>query len=131
MEEKIKNLDSLFSFRDWHGNVFCCEKGKLTIYTPIKNTEKKIGHILVINDLIILRKREQEKYRHWATNSWSVPSDIFNKIDGIWITTEEGHYKILTSKAKENMKYLHFKQSGFERKVYIPVELFHFTPIKK
>lgn len=115
-------LDIIFTFEDKYGNTFHCKNGKITLQLKSEKRIRNIGEIVQINNLIIYKKFEDEKYIHVKTDSWSVPKQIFDKVDGIWFHTKTKNYKILISVAKNQVKYLTFKESGYESKVYIPLK---------
>lgn len=117
--------DRLFSFEDKYGNLFDCKNGKITLQLKSENRIRKIGEIVQINGLRIYKKFEKEEHIHQKTNSWSVPVEIFEKVDGLWFYTNSNNYKILVKKANLNKQYLSFNKSGYENKIYIPLSLWH------
>ena len=123
-------IDKIFTFEDKNGNFFSCKDGKLTLQLKSESRVRKIGEITQIKNLVIYKKYEDERFIHRKTNSWSVPVDIFEKCDGFWFHTKQYNYKILKSKAKQNMSYLSFRKAGYEDKVYIPLQLWSTKPIK-
>lgn len=117
-------IDKLFTFEDKHGNLFHCKDGKITLQLKSENRTREIGEIVITADgLKVYKKKENEKDIYRKTNAWSVPVEIFEKVNGIWFFTDEYDYKILVSKAKESMDYLSFNKKGYENKMYIPIEL--------
>lgn len=121
-------IDKLFTFEDKHGNLFHCKNGKITLQLKSEKRIRNIGEIVEIKGLNIYKKFEDEKDIHRKTNSWSVPVEIFEKVDGIWFFSKSYDYKILVKKAKDHMKYLSFNKSGYENKVYIPLQLWNTIP---
>jgi hypothetical protein len=117
--------DELFTFTDEWENEFKCVNNHITLQLRSEPHRKprQIGEIVNIKGLIILKKNEKEKHIWRKTRAWSVPVEIFEKIDGMWFISELHSYKILTKKAKENMDYLTFSKSGYEKKVYIPLNI--------
>ncbi len=120
--------DKLFSFEDKHGNLFDCKDGKLTLQLKSEKRIRKIGEILEIKGLLVYKKHEDEQHIYRKTNAWSVPVQIFEKVDGIWFYSDNYDYKITTKKAKAHMQYLSFNKSGYENKVYIPIQLWNTVP---
>ena len=117
--------DKELTFDDHWGNKFVCTSGKLTLQLKSEPNRKprKIGEIINIKDYIVYKKFEKEKDIYQKTNAWSVPVEVFERVDGIWFYTNENDYKIMVKTAKEKMHYLTFSNSGYERKVYIPLDL--------
>lgn len=117
--------DKMFTFTDEWGNKFKCVNNKITLELKSEPHRKprQIGEVVNIRSFLILKKNEKEKDIWRKTNAWSVPVEIFEKIDGMWFISELYEYKILAKKAKENMDYLTFSKSGYEKKVYIPLSL--------
>jgi hypothetical protein len=122
-------IDKLFTFEDKYGNLFHCKDGKLTLQLVSENRVRNIGNIVEIDGLTIFKKFEDEEHIYRKTNAWSVPVQIFEKVDGIWFFSNRFNYKILTKKAKENLQYLSFTKKGYEPKVYIPLKLWNIKSI--
>jgi hypothetical protein len=118
-------IDKLFRFEDKNGNLYDCTDGKLTLYLKKEKKVRKIGRILEIDGKRIFKKFEQIEHVHRATDSWSVPVEIFEKIDEIWFYTDTTDYKITKKEADKNKQYLSFIKAGIENKVYIPLTLWY------
>jgi hypothetical protein len=52
-------------------------------------------------------------------NAWSIPDEIVRRVEVITIFTKECAYRITSEKALKHAKYLHFMDSGIERKIYV------------
>ena len=123
------DLDKLFTFTDEYGNVFCCRNRKITLQLKSENRVRNIGELIIYRGAVIYKKFESEKQIFRKTNSWSLPKQIFNKVDGIWFYTNKNNYKILTKDVKEHVKYFHFCDTGYEFKIYIPLDIWSIDPI--
>ena len=123
--------DRLFCFEDKWNNRFHCKNGNITLQLKSESRIRNIGEIIIVNSLTIykmikeLTKPEREIDIFRKTNSWSIPIEIFNKVDGIEFTTERFSYKVLTSKVKNDVNYFAFIKSGYEGKIYVPLNLWH------
>jgi len=113
----------MFTFKDKNENLYICKDGKLTLQLKSELRVRKIGEIYVNNKYTIYKKYEDEKHIFRKTNAWSIPVDIYEKVDTIWYYSKLYNYRILKKKAKEHMQYLSFNKSGYENKVYIPIQL--------
>jgi len=116
----------VFNFKDRFGNEFKFNfGGRLELKLKGKSRWRNLGELINIKThegvLTIYKKHDTELQIHQKSNSWSIPSHIWNNVDGVWIVTQKRNYKIL--KRGTDISYLHFKESGYELKVYIPLNL--------
>lgn len=81
----------------------------------------RIRNIGIIKDNIYY-KFDTEKNIFRKLNAWSIPQVIYDLVDVVVIKTTNKNYTYI----KKNIKnpILHFKSSGIERKVYIPLKYF-------
>lgn len=125
-------IEKIFTGTDEKDNFFSCKNGIIWLSLHNKpERQLKIGVILEIqkngNTLLVFQKNEKEKDLHRATNSWSLPNFIYQRIDAFTVITEMCIYKCLKSKMEREINWLHFLDSGTEKKVYIGLNLFHKT----
>ena len=74
-----------------------------------------------------LYKEEKEKGRYMAFDAWSIPYALLERLDGtLNFRTEKGIYRISVEDAKKHGNFLHFKVTGIERKIYIPISFWDF-----
>ena len=123
-------IDKLFSFTDDYGNVFICKDGKLTLKRPSQISVHHIGKIVVIKNLLIYKKSEKEKDIYHIHNGWTIPTSIYENIDGIWFTSETTSYKILKKEADKHLEQMRTKKdSKFEPKVCVPIRFWSQNPL--
>lgn len=104
-----------------NGNTFSVEKDG-----SIFHNSRRIGYVEKIskgNYLFFKHEKESGIFR--KTNSWSIPYCILRCVgkDGVvHYKTEKRTYKINYKDAMEHGKFLYFKQSNTERKIYVPLK---------
>jgi sporulation protein YlmC with PRC-barrel domain len=120
------NLHEMFLIRDHNENLmYLGSTNEVFLKLKDDSNTRKIGRlnwrpIAEAEKLLVFTKEEKESNVFKKTDSWSIPWEIVQRVGGIEIITEKFIYKILTTRAKEIGSFLHFKESGIEKKLYIP-----------
>ena len=129
MEKEVKKEGYIINAFDTNGNQFSIDlKGNTTIVLAGENKRvRKIGQFVKTNNVINFFKTENESDTFIKTNAWSIPYALFKFIEGtINIRTEIGIYRISKEEAIQYGSFLHFKDSGYEQKYYIPKSYWQF-----
>ena len=113
-------IDAKFSFRDSDGNLFYCQNRFLFQYQGQKKLA--IGKIIYHDGKLIYSKQENEDDVFRKLNAWSIPYEIVKRVDKITFYTKDKFYRLETWKIHNNSMFMHFKSSGYELKVYVPLE---------
>ena len=104
-----------------NGNTFSIEKDG-----QLYHNKKKIGYIEKISDEdYLFFKNEKESGRFKKLDAWSVPYCLLKCIGKngvVHYQTEKRLYKINYEDAMKHGKFLYFKNSNTERKIYVPVK---------
>ena len=93
----------------------------------------KTGKVCNIGRMIYLKeketmayyKQEKEEDRFRKTDAWSINYHVLKCLeprDRIVYETSEASYGLLVKEALKLGKFLHFKTSGIEKKIYVPVK---------
>lgn len=114
-------IDARFSFRDSDGNLFYCKRRCLFLYQGQRKLA--IGKIICHEGKLIYSKQENEKDIYRKFKAWSIPYEIVKRVDKITFYTKNKFYRIDTYKISTNSMFLHFKSSGYELKVYVPLDM--------
>lgn len=119
----MKSMDDLFTFEDKHGNKFRCISGKIFLIPAGTHRERKIGRVYKTDKgTIIYKKYEEEKHIYRKTNAWSIPYEIYNRVDRVWFYSKLYNYRIIKKEVNNLKDFFHFARSGVELKVYIPLK---------
>jgi hypothetical protein len=105
---------------DNDGNIITIDNnGSVLLKLKNENRSRKLG--ILKNDIYI--KYDDEKHIFRKLNAWSIPYELFKLCTIIIVKTKKFNYKI----ELKGLDYttLHFKNSGVERKIYIPITLFN------
>ena len=114
-----------FKETDEQGNVLFVKDN--TVKLKLSQRTLTLGVIHLKDGVYSFYKHEKEQDKHHKTNSWSIPYGLLMKLDGtLNIKTNKGIYRIDVDHAKKYGRFLHFKQSGFEKKIYIPIPFWSF-----
>ena len=112
---------------DEQGNSLIVENNIVTLKLKNQNFSVTLGIIHRKDGVYSLYKEEKENGKYRKTDSWSIPYNLLMKLDGtLNFRTEKGIYRIDVDHAKKYGSFLHFKQSGFEKKIYIPIAFWNF-----
>lgn len=71
-------------------------------------------------------KRKRSKHLHYKTNSYGFNDSILRgepKIEKVVLRDEYGIYIIPVAAILEQGKYLYFKQSGFEKQIFLKLDI--------
>lgn len=112
-----QDIDKKFTFTDKFKNQFRCRNRKITL-----NHSRDIGKIVSSVGLLIYSKPEKTKDIFHRWNAWSIPEEILKRVDKVVFYTSDAIYRITTAQAKARGKYLDFKESGIELKIYVPLK---------
>ena len=119
-----------FNYTDKEGNALRVvnPNGKLEL-TLVKDPQNKnvrqIGWLRRGLKSFYYEKREPEKDRLRILDAWGVHYHILINLPddgGMLFITEKGKYVINKLKALKHGKYLHFKTTGLEKRIFIPVK---------
>lgn len=106
------------------GKIYMDERGNLFLLkneTPPKPFS--IGLIYPLPDgRLVYVKYEDERHINRKTNSWSINYEILKRVSFVKYLTRDNTYWIDSERAR-NCGEFHFKTSGVEAKIYIPVSL--------
>jgi len=116
-------IDKLFTITDQAGNKIKCHKRNLILKLASERRERNIGKIVFKDGELIYSKPEKEEDIYRKLNAWSVPYSIITRVDRITFYTKKDFYRIRTKDIEERMIFLHFKNSGIEKKKYIPLDM--------
>ena len=102
-----------------------------TLYLALASEKRRrgIGQLIKKSGKTHYLKKVREEHRFRKTDSWGIHWEVMNKLDEesyIGVRTELGIYRIKVSEAKEKGEFLWFKNEGFERQFFIPVENWNF-----
>lgn len=114
-------IDARFSFRDSDGNLYYCKNRFLSFYLGDKKLN--IGKIIWHEKKLIYSKPEKEDEKFRKLNAWSIPYEIVKRVDKVTFYTDKYFYRIDTIVIHNRSMFLHFKKSGTELKVYVPIDL--------
>ena len=121
-----EEIDRFFTVKDKQGNGFFCRNGKITLRLSSEDKERKIGEVYYKGTGLVYKKYEDESTGIFRkTNSWSIPYFIYEKIDKIWFYTLTADYRI-AKKDAPSAEFLHFRNSGYEKKIYIPIKYWNY-----
>lgn len=127
-KKKSNNTDNI-SYREYdqtdtHGNKIY-SKGA-TIYLKLQHETRKLG-VIDPKQKVFAIKRERLKHLFRKNNSYgfnhhflSTPTVVFDKI---LLEDDYGKFLIPTKYILENAKFLNFLQKGFEKQVFLRLEL--------
>lgn len=119
--EKLKE----FSKEDEVGNVLTFKEDRFRLHLKINNYVLRLGWCRYHENLKVYSKKESEDGIFRKNNSWSIPYTIlthFDKYDIVSYFTPSTIYIISVADAKKHGKFMYFKQSGYEKKIYIPLK---------
>jgi hypothetical protein len=117
-----KQLGLIFNKIDTVGNKLEYIETNLFLTLAKDNRRRYIGTVTFHEDgNILYTKHEMDDNVFYKTNSWSIHNYILINVDYICYITETKIYKITADKAKTSGKYLFFKDSGYELKIYVPL----------
>ena len=117
-----------FAMEDKDGNSLFIVNNFVNLKLKKNNYSIRIGQLIKHKDgKYSFFKDEEERHRYKKANAWSIPHALLTKLDGsLNIRTEKGIYRILAKEAISHGDFLHFKTTGIEKKIYIPVEYWNF-----
>lgn len=113
-------IDIHFTMTDEARNKITCKNRKLILKLATERRERNIGKIVWKNGELIYSKPEKEEDIYRKLNAWSVPYSILKKVDRITFYTDKWFYRIRVKEIE--LTFLHFKKSGIEKKIYIPLD---------
>ena len=117
-----------FNYQDNQGNklevIDLDGKLRLTLFSDPKNKEfRYIGTLKKGKQTYYYEKKEPEKDR-WGVHYhilYNLPDD-----GGMVFITEKGRYIIKKETALKHGQFLHFKKTGLEKRIFIPVKYWSF-----
>lgn len=118
------NNEIRFNTKDKSGNALYIVNDVVNLKLVNKNYSIKLGQLFKHkNGKYSLFKEDKEKGVYRKTNAWSIPFKLLEKLDeSVNIRTEKAIYRISVSDALKFGSFLHFKSSGIEQKIYIPIK---------
>lgn len=113
------------------------KEGNLFFKNIYHRNPKNLGKISIGSDTrYVWCKSEKEIDKFLKTNAWSLPYVIFERLpEDAWIRfiTESYEYVITVRRIKKIMLkenlFLHFKSSGVEKKIYVPIKYWDVKPL--
>jgi len=119
-----------FAFEDKSGNSLFIVNNFVNLKLKKNNYSIRIGQLILHkNGKYSFFKEEEERHRYKKADAWSIPYSLLTKLDGtLNIRTEKGVYRIKAADALKYGDFLHFKNTGIEKKMYIPVDHWDFEP---
>tara|TARA_B100000686_G_C16653701_1_gene896952 strand:- start:788 stop:1189 length:402 start_codon:yes stop_codon:yes gene_type:complete len=117
-----------FAFEDKEGNSLFIVNNFVNLKLKKNNYSYRIGQLFKHKDgSFSFFKDEEEKHIYRKANAWSIPYALLEKLDGdLNIRTEKGIYRISAADARKYGSFLHFKTTGIEKKIYIPLDHWKF-----
>lgn len=115
-------LDTILNSEDDVGNKMVFNDGQLYLKLKGETNARFLGYITEDNGSIKYTKFERESNIMRKNNSWSIAFEILKQVDRIEYKTDKRTYRIDQQTAMDQGSFLHFKNSGYERKIYIPLE---------
>tara|TARA_R100001198_G_C5243345_1_gene221703 strand:+ start:29240 stop:29629 length:390 start_codon:yes stop_codon:yes gene_type:complete len=112
---------------DSAGNKLTIAGGEVKLDLAHKTKTRNIGRFIKTSENTIYFKRARERNMFLKKPSWGIHWEVLNLLsdnDSINITTEFCTYWVNVKKAKETGEFLHFKNQGFEKQFFIPIESF-------
>ena len=112
---------------DQYGNYFEVEenKGWLTVSLKLQDTKiREIGRVN-LKERFIEIKRDKAKHLFRKNNSYGFNEHLIKSgktFDKIKLTDDGGTYIFPKSEILEKGKYLFFKEQGFEKQLFLPLE---------
>jgi hypothetical protein len=112
---------------DQYGNYFEVEENKGWLTVSIKLQDTKIREVGKVNlkERIIEIKRDKAKHLFRKNNSYGFNEHLIKTaktFDKIKLTDDGGTYIFPKSEILEKGKYLFFKEQGFEKQLFLPLE---------
>jgi len=126
-----KQIDRIFTYEDEDGNFFLCTNREIYLNLVIERRQRMLGKIVFDNNELVYSKYENEKDIFRKLNAWSIPYYIVKRVQRITFYTKEHFYRIRTSGIIDSSEKLHFKDSGIELKVYVPLDMWDITEREK
>lgn len=123
-------MSTVFDMKDQSGNeYYLLAAGKLYLQLINERHPRLIGILKRTKDgKIVLHKDVKPTNIFQRNDSFGIPYDIINKVDGIQINCDGIVYRIKSSDALSKGSFLWFKHQGFERQFFI--ERKHFLQTK-
>ena len=97
---------------------------KLSLQLSKEKRERTIGEINPELKILYL-KRKRDRHLHYKSNSYGFNYHVLStgqRFNDIVIIDEFGTFKIPKSHLIEKSKFLFFKQKGFERQIFLPLD---------
>jgi uracil-DNA glycosylase len=121
--EKLARLEQILNQKDENNNSLIFSNNKVYLSQRGESKSRYLGAITVSDKgKLKYSKHEEEKNIMRKNNSWSINYEILKQVDHIVYHTNERRYVIDQQSAINNGSFLHFKSSGYERKLYVPLE---------
>lgn len=110
---------------DKDGNVYVVENN--TYYVELTNNglKKRIGRIDDETATLFVR-RKKAIHLHKKSNSYGFSDYVIEnstRIKWVYLSDEDGHYKIPISVIRKEGIYLHFKRIGFELQKFLSLDI--------
>lgn len=109
---------------DDFGNMIIPQAGKLILQLSASNKKLTIGKFNLPSKTLYL-SRKREKHLHKKSNSYGFNYEMIKrsiKLDTVCLTDEYGVYKFPKQLILDEGKFLTFKQQGFERQIFLPLD---------
>lgn len=110
---------------DSDGNEFrIIDKKKIVLKLKTERKARNVGIINSLSQLVVKRKRKL--HLHYMSNSYGFNYFIIanaQKFQKVLLCDELGRYLIPNSVILEEGKFLYFKQTGFEKQLFLPLDI--------
>lgn len=100
----------------------------LTVSLKLKEKPIRDIGIVDMNSRIIMMKRERKKHLFKKTNSYGFNEYLIRNaktFDNVLLSDDDGFYLIPREVIIENNSYLHFKSDGYEKQLFLPLEIIY------
>jgi uracil-DNA glycosylase len=120
---KDGELNRTLNRKDENGNRLIYQDTKVYLHQQNESKPRYLGVVqLTSKNNLKYTKYEEEKNIMRKNNSWSINYEILRQVDFIVYITNDYRYIIDQGSAIKHGTFLHYKGSGFERKLYVPLE---------
>lgn len=116
---------------DGDGNEIRVFDKTLSLKLKSERRSRRIGVINSKRQLYIQRKRD--RHLHYKSKSYGFNFSIINaakKFDSVLLSDEKGRYLIPNKIILEEGKFLYFKQLGFEKQIFLSLEIINNYKLK-
>jgi len=125
----LTDLYKIMNREDAYGNRIEMSKyGSLRLILASENRERGIGGLLITEDepdIVYYVKNSKEKYIFKKLKAWGINAFVILNLkptDKIIIKTNKKNYETTVKNVLEKGQYYFFKEQGFEKQIFLPLE---------